>query len=378
MFISKNHKLILSAAILALTIFPRFAFGKTLLFKEKNWEIPEGRTVTNQPTVRASEPLLAVIQAQILGTVHNPTNYLFSEETIKTIDLIALETNQKPKSAKLVLENNRAKEFEPGQDGQALDTYQLYRLLAGNEKKVGLPVMIAQPPIKLADTNTLGINHLVATGESNFTGSSKNRTTNIRVGSSKYNGVILKPGEEFSFNENLGDVDAEHGFLPELVIKRTGVVPEFGGGLCQVSTTTFRAAMNAGLPITARRNHSFAVKYYAPQGTDATIYPGASDLKFINDLPSHLLIWTRVEGTKLYFDFYGTKDDRLVEFDGPYQYDKRTDGSMKATWTRKVTLNGQAKEQVFKSTYLPPALFQPVQQPTTPNPQSPQPSPTTQ
>ena len=174
-------------------------------------------------------------------------------------------------------------------------------------------------------------------------------------------------------------MDAENGFLPELVIKRTGVVPEFGGGLCQVSSTAFRAAMNAGLPIVERRNHSFAVKYYAPQGTDATIYPGSTDLRFTNNLSSHLLIWTRIEGYKLYYDFYGTKDDRLVEFDGPTQYDKKADGSMKAIWTRHVSLNGQQSEQIFKSTYLPPALFHPEEQATTPNPQTPpEPAETTQ
>jgi vancomycin resistance protein YoaR len=79
--------------------------------------------------------------------------------------------------------------------------------------------------------------------------------------------------------------------LPELVIKKEGTVPEFGGGLCQVSSTAFRAAMNGGLPITQRRNHAYAVQYYAPQGTDATIYPGVVDLKFINDTPGDILIW---------------------------------------------------------------------------------------
>lgn len=248
--------------------------------------------------------------------------------------------------------------------------HQLYQSLLSTLSTINLPVLTSQSPVKLAQTNSLGINELVASGESNFSGSSKNRSHNIKVGAAKFNGIILKPGEEFSFNKFLGDVDAKNGFLPELVIKRTGVVPEFGGGLCQVSSTTFRATMNAGLPITERRNHSFAVKYYAPQGTDATIYPGFTDLKFVNNLSSDMLIWTRVEGTKLFFDFYGTKDDRTVEFDGPTQYDKKSDGSMKAAWTRRVRLNGAVTEQVFKSTYLPPALFYPVEQATTPNPQA--------
>jgi len=227
----------------------------------------------------------------------------------------------------------------------------------------------------LNQTNSLGINELVAVGESNFKGSHHNRIVNITVGAKTFDGIIIQPGAEFSFNDNLGEVDAAHGFLPELVIKADGVKPEYGGGLCQVSTTTFRAAMNAGLPITQRRNHSFAVAYYAPQGTDATIYPGALDLKFTNNLASPILIHTRIQDTKLYFEFYGTKDDRVVTFEGPVQYDKKPDGSMKATWTRHVTQNGQTTDQVFKSVYLPPALFHHEDTPTT-TPPVPQP-PTT-
>jgi vancomycin resistance protein YoaR len=184
---------------------------------------------------------------------------------------------------------------------------------------------------------------------------------------------MIKPGEEFSFNKFLGEVDGVNGFLPELVIKAEGIVPEFGGGLCQVSSTAFRAAMNGGLPITERRNHSFAVVYYAPQGTDATIYPGYTDLRFMNNLPSNLLVWTRIEGSKLYFEYYGTKDNRTVAFEGPYQYDKKTDGSMKATWTRHVTLRDETTTQTFQSNYVSPLLFQPKPKPE-PEPQ-PEPEP---
>src|SRR4029077_14600178 len=119
---------------------------------------------------------------------------------------------------------------------------------------------------------------------------------------------------------------------------------EFGGGLCQVSTTTFRAAMQAGLPITARRNHAYAVKYYSPQGTDATIYPGSADLKFINDTPGAILIWPyEKDKNTLVYDFYGTKDSRQVTLQTPVVYDRKPDGSMKATWTRLVTVDGTTR-----------------------------------
>src|SRR3990167_5340600 len=199
---------------------------------------------------------------------------------------------------------------------------------------------------------------VVGRGESNFAGSPANRRVNIRVGAEKYHGLIIKPGQEFSFNEFLGDVDAAHGFLPELVIKRDGLKPEFGGGLCQVSSTAFRAAMNTGLPIVERKNHAYAVQYYAPQGTDATIYPGSVDLRFVNDTPAHILIWPYIKDTnKLVFEFYGTKDSRKVTLQKPFSYDRKSDGSMKAEWTRIVEKDGKTATSTFKSVYQSPALF---------------------
>lgn len=308
----------------------------------------------------------------LFGEVKENFSSLLVPTSASALKDVLKAVNQPPRSAKLIVENNRATDFDPGQTGRSVDLRQLKKILNENTTIVSLPVFSSQPNVSLADINYLGIKELVATGESNFSGSPSNRIHNIQAGASKYNGLIIKQGKEFSFNKYLGDVDAANGFLPELVIKRNGVVPEFGGGLCQVSSTVFRVAMNAGLPITARRNHSFAVSYYTPQGTDATIYPGSQDLKFINDLSSAILIRTRIEAKKLFFDFYGTKDRREVVFDGPAQYDKKSDGSLKAIWTRRVSLNGNTTEQVFKSSYLSPALFkrEEVAQASTPNPEA--------
>ena len=252
---------------------------------------------------------------------------------------LAAEIDRPYQDAALTIQTDRATDFRPSLDGQVLDLALAQKLiidaLVSEESEAALPVVLTKPQIALGNLNNLGIRELIASGKSDFTGSSAARITNIRAGSSQYNGVIIQQGEEFSFNKYLGPVDAEHGFLPELVIKtingQPGSVPEFGGGLCQVSTTAFRAAFFAGLPITARRNHSFAVRYYEwidddlPRavGLDATIYSGVQDMKFINDTPGAILIWTRMEGKRLYFDFYGTKDDREVLVDGPHPYDRR-------------------------------------------------------
>ena len=278
---------------------------------------------------------------------------------LKTIEP---DINRDPQDAEMRFDGDKVTDFNPGATGQDLDVKtsidSIVSALANGNISADLAISETQPDKTLAETNNLGIKDLVSEGQSNFAGSPHNRIFNINVGVQKETGTILKPGEEFSFNKYLGPVDGEHGFLPELVIKANGTVPEFGGGLCQVSSTVFRAAMQAGLPITARRNHSYAVSYYAPQGTDATIYPGVQDLKFVNDTPASILIWPRIVGNKLYFDFYGTKDSRQVVLADPVSYDKKPDGSMKAYWDRTVTMpDGTVKKDSFKSNYQSPALF---------------------
>ncbi len=262
----------------------------------------------------------------------------------------------------LKIENNLAVEFTPPKDGLKVDVYKTalntLNALELGKKELGVVVYDTKPQNSLATLNDLGINELISTGISGFKGSPNNRRHNINVGISKFKGIIIQKGEEFSFNKYLGPVEKEQGFLPELVIKRTGTVPELGGGLCQVSSTTFRAAMEAGLPITERRNHAYAVQYYSPQGTDATIYPGIVDLKFINDTPGAILIWPYLKDKDtLIFEFYGSKDGRKVTLQKPIQYDRKSDGSMKAEWTRLVEKNGETASSTFKSVYQPPALF---------------------
>ena len=282
--------------------------------------------------------------------------------------------NTESKEPELVIKNGRATKFTPPTIGKRLDRYQatlqiIQNLELGNNK-IDLSTKTTQPSKSLSSTNDLGITELIGRGESKFSGSPSNRRHNIKVGVSKIRGVIIKPGEEFSFNKYLGPVEADQGFKPELVIKAEGTVPELGGGLCQVSSTTFRAAMHAGLPITQRRNHSYAVQYYAPQGSDATIYPGVIDLKFINDTGKSILIWPYFKTEDyLVFDFYGTYDGREVKLNQPVVYDRKGDGSMKATWTRTVTKNGDTKTDKFASTYQPPALFHKKEE-FVPNPNS--------
>jgi vancomycin resistance protein YoaR len=170
-----------------------------------------------------------------------------------------------------------------------------------------------------------GISELIGRATTPFTGSPKNRISNIKNGVKYLTGTIVLPGEEFSTLKTLDVIDNTTGYLPELVIKGNRTVPEFGGGLCQVSTTLFRAVLDAGLPVTARRNHSYRVSYYEKDGNgkvigpglDATIYQPDTDFRFRNDTAHPVLIIGYVAGDKITFELYGTKDGRTSQVIGP-------------------------------------------------------------
>jgi vancomycin resistance protein YoaR len=105
----------------------------------------------------------------------------------------------------------------------------------------------------------------------------------------------------------LGEIDGAHGWYQELVIKGNETVPEYGGGLCQVGSTSFRMALASGLEIVERRNHSYRVRYYEPAGTDATIYSPAPDFRFKNNTNHHILITSEIQGDMLAFYAWGTQ-----------------------------------------------------------------------
>ena len=248
------------------------------------------------------------------------------------------------------------------QNGQKVDREKTIRAIrdaiATGSDNVDLQVDVTEPADS-ADLGSLGIHELIAEATTNFRGSPKNRIFNINRALEQFQSVLIAPGAEFSFVKQLGEVDGEHGYLPELVIKENKTEPEFGGGICQVSTTMFRTAINAGLKITARRNHAYPVSYYKPYGMDATVYVPKPDLTFVNNTQGHILILSSVEGNTLTFRFYGTNDGRKVEIDGPHILESNPDGSMKTTFTQKVTDAAGAVmvNDTFPSNYKSPSLF---------------------
>lgn len=279
-------------------------------------EAPFTLTVEHVPFVVNTSTLAGLITA-----THTATGYqlTLSGAALNTaLSKVSAPFVQEAKNGYLELtEQQTIKTFTPPKQGVTIDegkTIQdiLKSFASTSTKKIPIVVSFKRttPKIDGPDAERLGIRDLLGIGTSYFDGSPVNRRKNIAKGKEKMNGILLAPGEEFSQLKALGPIDGVHGWLPELVIKGNKTTPEFGGGLCQIGSTSFRAAMEAGLKITQRRNHSYRVRYYEPIGTDATIYEPSPDFRFKNDTPAHILITTEMKGDGLYFSIWGTDDGR--------------------------------------------------------------------
>lgn len=266
----------------------------------------------------------------------SPVDYL-SNQTVSDIDEEAVraylnkyaapELHREKQDVSISLDVDGKAVFEGfAINGQEIDFEKAFKVIREavntGESEVRLPLKTIPPVINVDDQlKEMGVVDLIAFGETDYSGSPYNRRNNIRVGLNRFSGWLIPPNETVSAIQRLGAVNQATGYLPELVIKGDKTIPEYGGGLCQVSTTLYRSVLFAGLPINERRNHSYAVSYYDPQGLDATIYIPSPDLKFTNDTENHILIQTLMKDGKAFSNVYGTTMNRQVDLIGPFYYD---------------------------------------------------------
>jgi vancomycin resistance protein YoaR len=264
-------------------------------------------------------------------------NLDFDNDEIKQVIAYLEQSYNKPaKNALFKFENNRVVSFRQEENGlevlsaQFLKDFsaQVQEIPTKKEKKITIPVKtkILVPEITLAKANNYGIEELIGEGKSDYTHSIPERVHNIILAASKFDGILIPKNKILSFNETVGDISSLTGYKPAYIIKGGKTVLGDGGGVCQVSTTLFRAALNTGLPILERHPHAYRVGYYendAKPGLDATVFSPTVDLKIKNDTPAYILIQTAVdqENNLLYFRFYGKKDGRRVEISSPLLWD---------------------------------------------------------
>ncbi|MGB9707415.1 MAG: VanW family protein [Microgenomates group bacterium] len=255
-------------------------------------------------------------------------NIKYDSEPVNSFIENVKEEYEKPaRNALFTFENGRVVAFRKEELGKELLTDQfykdfkqaIYQLKEKPEKKVViLSSKIIEPEITLAKANSFGIEELIGEGKSDFSYSIPERIHNITLASSKFNGVLIPKDKILSFNQTVGDISSLTGYKPAYIIKEGKTVLGDGGGVCQVSTSLFRAALNAGLPIIERHAHAYRVHYYendSKPGFDATVFAPSVDLKIKNDTPAYILIQTQIdrENNLLYFYLYGKKDGRTVD-----------------------------------------------------------------
>lgn len=275
-----------------------------LSFNEKNW------------TIDTKQLLM------LLDLTSGKGELLSRDKTLVYLGNIASEIDQEVQEGLFEFnpQTRRVTAFRPSHEGRKLNTDKTYEFIVdalNNEqaRNIALPVEIIKPKIETSDVNSLGIKELLGRGISNFAGSIPNRIYNIGLTAAKINGILVPPGQNFSFNQTVGDITAATGFKQAYVIKEGRTVLDDGGGVCQDSTTLFRAVLNSGLPVIKRTAHAYRVGYYEqgfPPGLDATVFYPSVDFQFKNDTPAHILIQAYTDGTTLYVDLYGTPDGRTV------------------------------------------------------------------
>jgi len=320
-----------------------------------------------------------IITAYLNGIYLQPA-YRYSEtELLAALNPLVEKLRIDPIDAVFAYKNGKVTTFKQSLDGQVADLEAVKGKLESKFAKVmfpnkqqaiviNIPVKILKPNITTEKVNNLGIKELIGEGLSFFQHSIPSRVYNVTLAATRLNGVLVAPNKVFSFNKALGDISAFTGYKQAYIIQNGKTVLGDGGGVCQVSTTLFRAILNAGLSIIERHAHAYRVAYYeqnSPPGFDATIYSPSVDLKFKNDTGKYILIQTSIDldTQKLTFSLFGTSDGRKVVLSEPvvanltpplpdtYQDDsslpkgtiKQVDFAAegaKVTFTRQVTKNG--------------------------------------
>lgn len=280
----------------------------------------------------SSNPISTETMISFIGFDKNCNN----NKVFEFVSSFSNSVKQSPRDASFKFENNKVISFESSRDGFEVDQNKMNNDICQNLKewsnsdkieiKYELPLIKTMAKIKTDEVNDLGIKELIGRGTSSFRHSSEIRNWNVEKGAEIVNRILVAPGETFSFIKNLGEVSLDNGFKKAYVINKGKTVLDVGGGICQVSTTLFRAMLDAGLDITDRKGHAYRVSYYeedSKPGFDATVFIPNPDLKFINDTGSYVLIQSFYDGVKktLTYEIYGTKDGRKTEISNYKQWD---------------------------------------------------------
>ena len=232
------------------------------------------------------------------------------------LERLSAAVSREPDDARFQVAANGKIVIRPSAPGLQLDVPATAKAIeaavfTSDRRTANLVVRVAQPARTTETAKKMGIKDVVSSYTTTY-GGTPGRLNNVQLVARLIDGTLIAPGGTFSFNGTTGERTAEKGFQEAPVIINGELQNGLGGGICQVSTTVFNAAYEAGLPITARTNHALYISHY-PLGRDATVNYPDLDLRFVNDSDRWMLLRTFVGAGSLTVNLYGTALHRRVE-----------------------------------------------------------------
>ncbi|GKU27155.1 VanW family protein [Clostridium folliculivorans] len=245
------------------------------------------------------------------GTNKNlPLEFKYDDSKIKAFEQqIESKINKDPVDAKISISGGNIN-ITDDQTGRKVNAEELDKLIKTNingkiEQQTVVQAPIEEVKSKYPKSELAKIDGKISTFSTSFATSNEGRSANVTLASKFINAKLLMPGDTFSYNETVGERTTARGFGIGAIFKGDKVEDEVGGGICQVSTTLYRAAMRAGIKPTERHNHSMPASY-SPVGLDATVYWGSLDYKFKNTYDFPVYIESYASNKTVYVNFYGS------------------------------------------------------------------------
>ena len=290
-------------------------------------------------------------QLTTLSYVNNPITIEVKKQSPKEVNVeeIYNEVHKEPKDAFYTKDPYTITPSENGIDFKiSLD--EAKQIVQSSESECEIPLKVLYPNVT---TNMIGqeaFPDLLGSFSTNYV-SNADRTTNLRLAANKINGTVLMPGDVFSYNGVVGARTIAAGYKNAAIYQNGEVVDGLGGGICQISSTLYNAALFANLEMVELYNHQF-VPSYVTAGRDATVVYGVKDFKFKNSRKYAIKITCSVSGGVAKFQIWGVKEP--TEYDvSVYANVSRTSSYIKATTYRTLKLNGETikTEKIANSTY---------------------------
>ena len=286
-----------------------------------------------------------------LSYINNPITIEVKTQSPKEInvDEIYKDIHKEPKDAYYTKDPYSIFPSENGIDFK-ISIDEAKQLVQNSEAECEVPLKVLYPNVT---TNMIGqeaFPDLLGSFSTNYV-SNPDRTTNLRLAANKINGTVLMPGEVFSYNGIVGERTISAGYKNAAIYQNGEVVDGLGGGICQISSTLYNAALFANLEMVELYNHQF-VPSYVTAGRDATVVYGVKDFKFKNSRKYAIKITCSVSGGVAKFQIWGVKEP--IEYDvSVYANVSRTASYIKATTYRTLKLNGETikTEKIANSTY---------------------------